>query len=60
LYPTTSVTSVGAVQFKTVDDDVVAEACRFVGAVRLVVTVTASVAADKFHYFQLLLLCSQC
>jgi hypothetical protein len=45
LYPT-SVTFCEAVQFKTVDDDVVAEVSRFVIAVRLVVTVTASVA-DK-------------
>jgi hypothetical protein len=44
------------VQFKTVDDDVVAEACRFVGAVRLVVTVTASVAADKSPLFPIALL----
>jgi hypothetical protein len=50
------------VQFKTVDDDVVAEACRFVGAVRLVVTVTASVAADKSPLFPIALTvkCSQC
>jgi hypothetical protein len=47
LYPTTSIESAGAVQFKTDDDDFPFPA-RAVGGLRtLVVTATSLVASDK-------------